>query len=369
MKRQKANSKKHSTAKVVFIVIGIMLGIELLVQIFWPSNLLLPNTTIDGNSYGLWDKAKVVSILDNMYKSMPVELLFGENTEPYISTSTEDVGMSISNARRISQIDYAPQWRLVPTSLLWYGALSQIGQPQVALDNVLADNFIRQNFGDNSYIAPINAGLVITEQSIDLKKSSVGGTFSLSGLKTALARPSFSARKITVNVDLLSEYPKVNDEKALSVATTVSGQLIDDLVLLFDEYDVEVKLPVTTIRSWITFDVIDDVLLPVINEKKLNKFLENEVASLVEKAAGTTTITTSELAGVRRSEGDEGKVLNTVETAWRLTEYLLGKRQSVVVAVESVDPMIEYVYERIDTNNVTDAKDDEKDDLETESLI
>jgi len=90
------------------------------------------------------------------------------------------------------------------------------------------------------------------------------------------------------------------------------------------------------------------------------------VAPIVEKEAGITTITTNDLRGVERREGDQGKVLNTVETGWRLTEYLLSKRQTVVVAVESIDPSVEYVYERIvDTNPAVDPEGSEDDDLET----
>lgn len=368
--RQKTDKKKGGKVKIALIVVGAVFGLELLVQIVWPSTILTPNTIIDNENFGLWDKAKVISMLDNIYNGMTVEMYFGENTTSYIDTTMDEIGISVSNARRLSQIDYQPHWRLVPTSLFWYGLLAQVNDPQVTTDSVVIDSFIAQNFNNKNHIDPVDAGLMITEQGIDLKKSQIGGEFSLSGLKQAILNPVFSGRKAIVTADIIAEYPRVNDEQALKVATIVSGQLIDDITLTFDDYAVEVKLPVSTAREWITFELVDGELMPVINEKKLNKFLETEVAPLVEKEAGTTTITTNDLAGVERKEGDEGKVLNTTETGWRLTEYLLGKRQTVVIAVESIDPTVEYVYERIDNSEEQKPEDEEDDDsLETEGLV
>lgn len=371
---QKNNPKKPRKAKIFFLIVGIVVGTELLVQIIWPTTILTPNTIIDDENFGLWDKSRAVSMLDNIYNGLPVEIFFGDNTESYVSSTMSEAGLSVSNARRVNQIDYPAHLRLVPTSLFWYGFLNQVGLPQTSTDEAVVNNFIIQNFNDKSRIEPVDAGLVVTEQSIDLKKSQIGGDFSLSELKEAIGNPTYLNRKAIVKVDIMPEYPKVNDEQALKVATTVSGQLIDDLVLAFDDYNEKIELSVDTIREWITFEVVDRELMPIINEKKLNKFLETEVAPLVEKAAGTTTITTSDLAGFDRKEGDEGKVINTVETGWRLTEYLLGKRQSVVIAVESIDPTVEYVYERISSNNeqqdlVEDEDDEELEELESESLV
>lgn len=368
VKYQKAKKKPVGKVKIALIVAGVVVGIELLVQIVWPNTILTPNTIIDEENYGLWDKTRVISMLDTVYKGLPVGIFFGDNTESYLDTTMGDIGMSVSNTKRITQIDYPAYWRLVPTSLFWYGLTSQVGPPQVIVDEITSSSFIDQNFGNKNYIKPVDAGLIITDEGISLKKSQIGGTYSLSELKNALKKPVFSNKEAIVSVDIVAEYPKVDDEAALKVATTVSGQLINDLILTFDDYDDEVKLSVATLRGWITFEVIDGKLTPVINEKKLNKFLESEVAPLIEKAAGTTTITTNDLAGLDRQEGDEGKVLNTVETALRITEYLLGKRQSVVVAVESIDPSVEYVYERItDDTPVEEVDDDEE--LEPESFI
>lgn len=360
--------KSGGKVKAVLAVVGVVIGVELLIQIVWPSTVLTPNTMVDSENYGLWDKSKTVAMLDTVYKNMSVGIYFGDNTESYLDVTMDDIGMSVSNTRRINQIDYPVYWRLVPTSLFWYGLMVQTNSPQVTVDEITADNYLAQNFSKTSRIEPVNAGLVITEQSIDLKKSQIGGTFSMSELKSALEKPTFINREAVVSVDIMAEYPQVTNEDALRVATMVSGQLINDLVLTFDDYTEEVVLSAAVLRNWISFEVVDGELTPIINDKKLNKFLESEVAPLIEKAAGTTTITTNDLAGLNRQEGDEGKVLNTTETGLRIAEYLLGKRQSVVVAVESIDPTVEYVYERI-SDNEPEIEDDEDDLLESESFI
>lgn len=357
-----AQAKKSGKAKPILITIGIIIGIELLIQLVWPNTILTPNTKIDGENFSLWDKTKVASTLDSIYKNMSVELYFGDNSEPYIISSMDDAGIKVSNYRRVSHMNYPPHWRLVPTSLFWHGLLNQPDSPQTSVDDVATNDFLLKNFDEGNYIKPIDAGLVMTESSIDLKKSQVGGEFSFSNLKEALLKPDYSSRKAVVKVDISSEYPRVNDKQALDVATVVSGQLINDLELTFEDYNKKVVLPVKTLREWITFSVVDGKLMPIINEKKLNSFLSSEVAPLIETAAGTTIITTNDIASINRSEGGEGKVLNTVETGWRLTEYLLGKRQTVVVAVESVDPDVEYVYERIRDNAPVNNNSSDNDD-------
>lgn len=366
---RKTNQKKGGMIKVVLIFIGTAIGLELLIQIVWPSTILTPNTIIDGTNFGLWDKNKAASMLDITYNNTVVEIYFGDNTEAYVDSTMDEVGISASNARRVSQINYPPQWRLIPTSLLWYGLLTQTGLPQTTMDEVTVNDFIRQNFGDTNHIEPVNAELTITEESIDLKKSQTGGTFSFGELKSVLRNPDYTNQKAVVRVDIVAEYPQVNSEQALSIATTVSGQLINDIMLTLDDYDEEVKLPVSILRSWITFEIVNGELMPVVSQKKLDNFLEDEVASLIEKSAGVTTITTNDLASIERSEGDEGKVINTVETGWRLTEYLLGKRQTVVVAVESIDPTVEYVYERVESEQQSVVDEETDDLLETEGLV
>lgn len=362
----KVKKKNGGNFKTVLIIFAVIIGIELFIQIIWPNTILTPNTIIDGNNYGMWDKTKVALLLDNDYSDIPVEIYFGDNTEAHISSTMSEVGLSASNTRRINQINYPAYWRIIPTSLIWYGLLNNFDQPQTITDDLAVNAFLLEKFDDNNYIEPVDAGLLVTEQSIDLKKSQVGGRFSLGELKEAIENPKYENYKAKVTVDIMSENPKVNDEQALKVATTVSGQLVNDLSLVLDEYNEEVLLSVETLRSWISFDVIDGKLMPIINERKLSKYLSNDVAPLVERAAGTTTITTDDLENIERNEGDEGKVLNITETAWRITEYLLGKRQSVAVAVESIDPTVEYVYERI--NNDDEQEEDENSLINSDEL-
>jgi hypothetical protein len=110
-------------------------------------------------------------------------------------------------------------------------------------------------------------------------------------------------------------------------------------------------LPHEELASWIKFEVVSGKLTVVLDETKSTEFYKSRVAPLVESAAGVTTITTSDLTKVIRKNGTDGKMINIRETNQRIAEYLMDERQSVIVAVEAVEPEVKYASSFTNTSS------------------
>jgi hypothetical protein len=351
----------------ILISAAILLGGLLLIQLVYPNTNLPMGTTINGKSLSGWSKRAAIKELNRIYQNAPVEIFLAGSEDGFKTVRSADFGLSIDNTKRVNLIDYPWYVRIVPTSLFWWGAIMPVAQASQQFDDDILQKFVDKNFGSPCRVEPRNATLSIEGSSINIEKSSIGGTCYQASVKDSFKNIKFtSSNSATVKIDLMVEQPVITTEVATTLAVEVSPNILNDLSLALEEIDSSVTLSRDELVSWIIFKVIDSKLSLTLDETKSSEFYKTRVAPLVEQAAGVTTIIASEDAAAVRINGVEGKVINIQETNIRITEYLRGQRQTVAVAIESTDPSISYIYNRAEAEPTPEEEATREDDSEGE---
>lgn len=315
----------------------------MLVQIFFPTTVLPLWANVDGVNLSTWQKAPATISLNRAYEDSKIGIFFSDNEKPYQEVTPADIGLKVENRRRIEAAGYPWYIRIVPTSLLWWGLVMPTQPPTLNYDDVTLRDYIKKTFGRECEVAPRNASLEINGDSIHLTKASVGGKCNSDDLKQALKSIDFvSVERGEVRLDIVEKQPDVSNQDALDLGDKIAKKMLNDLELEFDGYNDRVRLRHEELVSWVKFEVIDGKLTVVLDEVKSAEFYKSRVAPLVESAAGVTTITTSDLTKVIRKDGTDGKMVNIKETNQRIAEYLMDERQSVIVAIEAVEPEVKY---------------------------
>lgn len=360
---QAKKKQKIFYLKYALIIIAIIFGIILLIQICYPSSNLPLNTKIGGRNLSGWDKKTAIKELNRAYENAEIEVLLNDSEDNYKTVFPESFGLEIDNTSRVNAISYPWYIRIIPTSLFWWGTTVEDGDLDLKVDEDILDEYVEKNFGTPCYVEPKNASLTIDGSSINVGKSNVGGACYQSEVKESFRNTEFiSSNNGLVKVDLATELPDISTDDATKLAMEVSPNLAKDLTFEFEDMEDTVVLGYDELASWVSFEVVDKKLTPKIDEKKSDEFYETRIAPLVEQNAGVTTIIATEDENAVRFDGIEGRVINIKETNLRIIEYLRGLRKTVVVAVESTNPSINYVYTRPQSNQDQNQSEGETDE-------
>jgi hypothetical protein len=350
----------------VLISVAVLLGGLFLIQVFYPDFNLPPGVKISGKELSGWNKKAAIKELNRAYTNSEIEVFLADSEDSFKVVRPADFGLEIDNTRRVNLIEYPWYIKIIPTSLFWWGAVVSVSEPNQKFDDIELQKFVEKNFGTPCHIEPRDASLTIDGSSINIGKSSIGGTCYQAVVKDSFKNARFSSPSSgSVRIDLTVERPSVTTADATNLAMEVSPNLINDLVLEFDDIADSVTLTSEELASWVLFKVVDGQLELTITQEKSEEFYKTRVAPLVEQGAGVTTIIATADTSAVRVDGIEGRVINTTETNLRISEYLRGLRKTVTIAVESTDPSISYVYSRPQSEQTeADATTDEDDQTE-----
>ena len=140
---------------------GGIAGIVLLVQLLYPSHLLLPFTTVDGQSVALKDRDETIRQFNNQYKNRKLPVYFGSAKDPYRTPTPNDIGLTIDVAEQIRALDY-PWWlRIVPTSIVWAHATRTVSSPHYHRDDKQLQQYMTKELGESCDVVPKNANLTV----------------------------------------------------------------------------------------------------------------------------------------------------------------------------------------------------------------
>lgn len=328
--------------KVAIPIVATLLAV-LLIQIFYPSARLLPGTFLAGQNFSFANKSDAVKQLDQLYNDADIEIFFGDNEMPYAVVQPIDIGLSVGNVKKISQMDYPWYIRIIPTSILWYGLVYSGSTDSLTFSEVALNQFISNEFGRDCSIEPINAAIKINGTALSLAKASDGGICQIDEVRESIKNLSFESpnySSVRIGMDVIS--PDIDNDEAQRLASSVGTKLLGDLPLLLGDDYGTVDIPVEELASWLEFEVVDKKLVVAVNNEKSSKFFADNVAPVVSKAAGVSIITTTNLSNITHENGAEGKVINVKETSQRIADYLMDSRTSVDVAIQSISPELQY---------------------------
>lgn len=329
---------------------GGTLAVILLAQLFYPSSMLVPFAKIDGQAVGLQQKNEVIRSLDTQYKDMQIPLYFGTASQAYRTPKAAAIGLTTTNTARVEALDYSFWLRLVPSSLLWAHATQRVSGPKYAHNDATLTSYITKELGQSCDVAPKNATLAIKNTSIVTVSAEKGGTCKMDDIHTQLKKvsPRLQAQtRVTVPMDERS--PKITDKQAKALQQQLSKRIENGLTVMANAE--KVLVPRDQLLQWLVFENTDPAITVKISPEKSTKFITEQIAPKVTKAAGISKVATQDFTETSRVDGAPGQTINVETTLGNLGAYLTNGGDTPSVAVKAVAPRVEYTrsYSPTDT--------------------
>lgn len=335
--------------RVALIAAVGLLAIIIAVQFIYPAGRLLPFASIDGQSFGGWSKADVITSLNAAYADLAVDIHFGEGGEPYRSPKLSELGMTADNTVRVVHLNYPWYLRLVPTSILWAHLLVKADVPDYQRDHTKIVDYVQQTFGSTCQIEPRNASLKASGDRLELVRAQAGGTCAFDEVISRLgaARPTLDNKDVTIPVSGID--PQVTNDQANALATAIMGRLSDEVVMKAGE--VGQTIPTAELLSWLDFAVVEGQLTASVNHDRSASFFTEKIAPNLLSKPGTTTVTTYDYLETSRQTGPDGYELDVEATITELEKFIDGEIDTIS-AVTKVTPAT-IVYTRNYSNTDT----------------
>ena len=337
-------SRIQSSRRHAAIYFGVaVLFIILVVQVLYPSGKMLPFSTISDRKVGGQEKEQVIADLNTELKKQTVAIYFGDSTSAYRSPHPEDIGLKIDNTDRVEAHSYPWYMRLVPTSILWYGAMQGDHEPSYTRDTKTLDTYIKKELGSSCKVDPKNASLKLHDTKLEVDPSSPGGSCNISDVRQALEdiKPEIDT-KSNVRIAMKKIPADVSDETAKKLAENLNERTIDGVI--FEVKGSKQKVPGKTVLSWLDFSADGNNLNFAINQKRADDYFKKKITPKLTKAAGTTYITMRDFTEISRKDGTKGRTLDIDATIQNTILYLNGDTDEVGAVSKAVPPKNSYKY-------------------------
>ncbi|CAN5370661.1 hypothetical protein BH10PAT4_BH10PAT4_4930 [soil metagenome] len=327
--------------RVILIGVGGLLVLFATIQFRYPTDLLLPFTTIDGLEVGGWSKANAAVTLDTNYRDASTTVYFGSDDNLYGSVKPSDVGVSVKNSDRLKSFEYPWYLRLVPGSLLWAHFVIQPREVSYTHDDAVLSAYINEKFGNDCTVAAKNATLEIIDNKINVENGAPGGTCNIDDVTRLLKgiEPSLTIdNKVTLPFNVISA--DVGDEIAKALADQIETGIKDGITISF--VGTSVLIARDDLVSWLNFSVTDDQIDYSFDANRAKQYLTDAFASKVAVNPGTTTIVTYNFSETSRRTGQSGQTLDIPGTLARVKAYVNGEVETLVPATTPIEPSVAY---------------------------
>ena len=344
-------SLKPHWRKILLFGIGGLLAVIIIGQLLYPNDRLAYFTTIDSVNLSGWSKNDAIKRLDGEYAEKSIPIFFGEVKKAYTSPKTTEIGLTVSNETRIKNINYPWYLRIVPTSILWVHFINQrTSEPKYSSDDGKLSAYINKELGSSCDVKPQDAVLKVNGKEIEIVPSENGGTCDAAILKKELvnAKPVLNSDyHIKMAVDVI--LPNVSDELAQIFSDNLQTKIGSGISVAVN--GAMQIIPVYDVLSWIDFSSADGLLTYVFNTERATTYLNDNFASKVALASGTTTVNTHDFVETSRVNGPDGKRLDISGTLNNLKSFIDGESVDAQVATSAVAPKVVYTrsYSATDT--------------------
>jgi beta-lactamase class A len=322
--------------------IGGLALLLIAMQFAYPGDRLLPGTKVDGIMMNGWRMADASWELDRRYQVQSIALYFGNNATPYRSPVAAEIGLQITNTRRIEAMHY-PWWlKLVPTSLAWAHFVIQDNGPAYSHDKTAVAAYLTKELGHSCDVTPTNAQLVAFEGKITVKDAAPGGACQPADVATSLMKvtPKLTSSP-KVRIAMKEVAPAVSTAAARGVAENLRQRIGETVSLHFG--DQTFAVPGKEVIGWLDFTSNDNQVTPMINSDRAASYLLANIAPQVTMSAGVSKVTTYDFVETSRVNGAAGQVLNAPATLGSLQAYITGQNDTAAIVTTTTAPRTEYV--------------------------
>jgi beta-lactamase class A len=316
-------------------------GVLVLVQLFYPGDRMAPFANIDGVSVGGMTKSEATRTLDDQAKKQRLVIALGSVNERFDEPLPADIGLVVSNKDRVENASYPWLLRILPTSLLWYGAIWSESMPTYKSDKAKAASYVTAKFGQDCLVPAKDATLKLNGATLQVVESSAGGDCQADAAVDTLqnAKPRLNqVARVSIPATVIA--PVGGDDDARKLANLLNRTSKNGIKLKVADKTQTIEQK--EVLSWLTFKPTDDTLTYEINADKANAYLAKTATPLISKPAGVTKVTTSDFTETSRLDGATGQTLNLAATLTTIKRVLDDEASGAQAQVASLAPRVDY---------------------------
>jgi beta-lactamase class A len=339
--RQVYDFIRRHLGRILLILLIFVLLITIIWQFLYPTDKLVPFSSVNGVNLSELSKTDAITKLDKLYTDKTISIHLGDSKKAFSKLKISELGVNINNASRINSIDYPWYLRIIPSSILWaHLIINPSPEPtyQVSESKVIA--YINKELGATCEVKPQDAGLKLTGSTFQLTPSHNGGFCEYETVKNLLLniKPNLGENKIIIPFEETAV--TIDDSSAEKLASDLEKRAGVGVELALGE--IKQTIPTNELFSWIDFDFKDGKLIYNFNVDRASVYLNKEIAPKVAVNAGTTVINTRDFTVVTRIEGVVGKKLDINATLANLKLFLDGGSNNTAIATTDIQPNISY---------------------------
>lgn len=319
--------------------VALILGVMILVQLFYPANTLLPYTKVDGISVAGKTKQQAIELLNKAYADHTIAIYMGSGTKPVTSPKLSDVDGKVDNTTRINDMNYPWYMRLVPSSLFWSGR--KVANTPAPKFGDKFTSYVSKKLMPNCQQPPVNASLKASNGKLSLVPAITGGSCSEAEVIASIkaARPTL-ANKTSVKVARNEHKPDVQDGAATELANTLNDRLKSGATLQVNGSPMAITA--NDLFSWLDFAADGSKLTARVNIDRAGGWLAKNVAAKVAVAPGVSYVKTLDFTELSRTNGSSGKAIDIAATVGSLQQVVDGAATTANVATKVIPPTEQY---------------------------
>ena len=343
--RQVVAVARHTVRRVPWARLGLLLGVWvigvlLIVQLFYPGDKLLPLQQVDGYPVGAMSKQAAIQALSTAYANTQVRVYLGSAQNAAASPTFSQAGLSVNVAARVSAMQYPWYERLVPSSILW--GTSASGTPKIASSHK-TDEFLTTQLLPQCQVAPQNATLKANGDKLVVVPAQNGGECSKATVKQDfLAFTPSLGRPVAAQVSMTTVPPKLINAAAQASADYYMKQVGNGITLVAGGQPI--VIPASEVYSWLDFTPTNVTVQAHINGDRAAAYLNKVVAPKVAVAPGTATVTMRDFTEQSRVGGGDGTALNLDATTASIEKVVHGDSNTASAATQPVPANVTYVH-------------------------
>lgn len=318
------------------LLIGLML-----VQIFYPSDKLLPFAKVDGLDVGGQSRSQTVDQLDKAYDELTTPLFLEGTDTAYREPLLSEIGASADNHDRIAKATYDWYLRIIPTSLFWAHAVKGMGEPAYSYNSETLAQYVSAEFQDCRQ-EPREATILTTDGTLKIDSGSSGATCEADEVSAELATATPTLDQPAIILPATEIPQTVFEDDVHDSYEELNDKLSGDVPLKLSDEE-KVKIPNETVIGWLDFAVTDGQFGYYLNAERAAPYLAESVAPKVKVEVGVTTVTLEDYFEKSRDEGVKGNDLDNATTLVSIEEYLHGNVDTATVGIIVTEPAVVYV--------------------------
>jgi beta-lactamase class A len=321
--------------------VGGMLALLVIAQLLFPTEILVPYSSIEGVALGGVAKTDAIKTLDETFKNSKVAVYLNESDSAFFKASPAALGISSSNKERVEDIDYPWFLRLVPSSLFWAHVFTDNVKPLTyQRNNDTLSAYVSSTFGDTCRLEVRNATVEVKNDTIQAVEAFSGGECDFDELTPKLSSVEPTVQGAKLRIAGTEVKPSITTKSAEDFAIHVADAIDNGIAI--NDGKTKHTVPKEILRTWLDFGVVDGKLNYSFSNERSASYLGERIASAVEKPIGETTVTLKDFAEVSREEGQSGIVFNRPAMLASMKNSLEKDEDVVAVEVDTIPPTVKY---------------------------